>query len=484
MVTDSWDGTISVHAEVEVEGRTDDVSPPNDVRKTLFRLLFPMAANQLLSRANLVIGGTVVPFLRLHVEKHEGGDELVPSAPDAGGRVIRRGVATLVLDARLNDASRTSGAAHPAIAAALQDVALPPVDVQLIVHPDSGRADADVPEVIAFTVDSGRATIAEGESRAPVTLHMPLAPVGRARGALPLVPTSLLFIDPAYDAALSSAPYVADGRLDKGEGPRGALVASFYADRRRVNRKGSITFMADVAYEKKLDGRAQLLGGATGDLKDSKGAFDINLGVIPKDGARRVLFVAKPSPVPVAGFVAPDQPKVTLAKVYELPLSAVVETDGTAAALTAGDVLELTIVEPALARIKISVLRTSPADAEDVQPINQQPVTRTLRIMLTDEPVVEPPPALYAALVHHRGDSTRLSLPLYAQSPLPSRVDLRNARADFRRGLMRRTATFIWMLARPKPESDETRIYVVKADRNGQTHLPADAAEFVKARPV
>jgi hypothetical protein len=76
-----------------------------------------------------------------------------------------------------------------------------------------------------------------------------------------------------------------------------------------------------------------------------------------------------------------------------------------------------------------------------------------------------------------------LSLPLYAQSPLPWRVDLPNARADFRAGLMRRTATFVWSLLRPADEKGRLGVFVVKSDRNGQSYLPEEGAVDSDFRP-
>ena len=68
---------------------------------------------------------------------------------------------------------------------------------------------------------------------------------------------------------------------------RGALFATLYADRDRVNRKGSVTFMMDLAYEKKPDASTALLLNerADGDLIKAEGDFKLILQVIPKDGA-------------------------------------------------------------------------------------------------------------------------------------------------------------------------------------------------------
>lgn len=484
MVTESWDGTLRVLAEIDV---AQDASP-GDAIKTLRRLLCPKAAaaNTLQTRASLAIGGMAVPFQRVHFR---------PAKDFQPVGTIQRAVVDLVFDARPGDASSNRGAALAAIADAFTGPTLPTVEVKLVVHPDSDRNPDDLTANVLALTTSAEPALAIGDARAPVTLRLPLAPVVRSRGALPLAPTSLLFIDPAYDIGLSSAPAEDRARISaKGADSRGALTAVLYADRARINRRTSVTFMMDLAYEKKLDGRAERLvtPEADGDIiKDSaEGTFNLRMGVVPKIGGhRRDLFIATPSPVAIAGFQPPKQPTVPLAKVCELPLASLVETDGTAARLEPGDVLELQLNEPVKDddRIKVKVLgdTADAASAIEIKPIDALPVSRILRFVLTDEPVVEPPPALYAALVRRTKEApVRLSLPLYAQSPLPWRVDLRDAKRDFRRGLMRRAATFIWSLGRPKTERLHTAIHIVKVDRNGQTHLPEKDGDFMPSRPL
>jgi hypothetical protein len=517
MVTESWDGTIRIDAEIDVASLDGDANPPVDAVAMLFRLLFPGVVKNdfrnLQTRASLVIGEVVVPFVRMHVltkaAKFGAPFDRAGKPPGtlekiAAGDLIRRGVVSLVLDARLSDSSNFRGAALGAIAAAFASAILPPVEVRFVVHPDSRPAiDAfTLPFASNLTVDSNEPVevkIPQGEGRAPVVLRMPLAPVVRSRGALPLAPASIVFHDPAYDAGLSSAPARVFDRLAPDPGVpegRGELTAVLYADRDRVNRRASITFMMDVAFEKKADGvtRLKLDEDQTidGDIVKSDGAFDVRVAVVPKSGMRRELRIARPLQKAVSGFIPPPQPKAELATVYELPLSNVVELDGTLAALRAGDVLELQLIEPAIGTVKVDVVDvTKPAGQFiAIAKLHKDlPVERTLRVILTDEPVVEPPPALYAALVRRTEkkeedalEPARLSLPLYAQSPLPWRVDLRDAKRDFRRGLMRRAATFVWSLVRPEAEQKRTGIHVVKVDRNGQTFLPLQSKPDVKEK--
>jgi hypothetical protein len=490
MITESWDGTIRLQAEIDVQLRNND--NVGSATETLYRVLFAPQNEQtgdpaeLKTHAELVIGDVVLPYFRMHVE-----DEVPFGTPFDLFQDVRRGVVSLVLDLRDGAEATTRGTAHPAIAAAFASAVLPRVELRLVVHPDTRkrRETFITPASSRLTIED--APLAAGAARAPVTLRMPLAPVQRSRGALPLAPASLVFTDPAYNAALASAPVEHRAAIQPPAvtlpESRGALFAVLYADRGRVNRKGSITFMLDVAFERRLADFAglQVPDSVNGDIVETTtGSFEIVVEVVAKSGARRTLFIAKPAPQPVPGFKNPPQPKIELGNVYELSLSSLVEKDGTLAALVAGDMLEVTVSEGA--QVGVNLVGLSPAQPIGVPKLHSKTVTRTLRIILTDEPVVEPPPALYAALVR-RGDGgdARLSLPLYAQSPLPWRVDLRDARNDFRRGLMRRRANFVWSLTRPRTERDRLGIHVVKVDRNGQTYLPPKEdieKKFVKPR--
>jgi hypothetical protein len=64
---------------------------------------------------------------------------------------------------------------------------------------------------------------------------------------------------------------------------------------------------------------------------------------------------------------------------------------------------------------------------------------------------------------------------------------LRDAKADFRKGFVRRSATFIWSLARPPLEAPNTGVHIVKMDRNGQTYMPPESAineAFIISRKI
>ena len=102
-------------------------------------------------------------------------------------------------------------------------------------------------------------------------------------------------------------------------------------------------------------------------------------------------------------------------------------------------------------------------------------------LTLTDEAVVEPPPALYLAMQRSvdGAGNWRIGVPLHAQSPLPRRVDLMDPARGFRIGLMRRHADFVWYLTCPATMLGKQSLAVHKSDRNGQGYWPREAAEFL-----
>ncbi|MBS0348036.1 MAG: hypothetical protein JSR69_16425 [Proteobacteria bacterium] len=501
VISDPWDGTLDIAVEVDVLEEGAQASLPAYLAEFVLGANFK--TRKVAASASIVVNGTKYPFASLHVRDFDVGP------PPPLGTSMRRGCVTLVLDMRdVGTAATLPGPAYPALCAIRNAGPVPPaVEVQFTLHP---KANAKVsvtplPADVRFALDAEQA-IPYGRDRAPVTLRFPLFAVTRERGAVPLEPATLLFMDPAYDDGLASQPVEAALRIPEKSSsaamPRGRGDMRFVlsADRARVNRGASITFMADLSFERRLPAHlAELLKPGTGDIKTGSDDPDelkelgvndpellvLELQVQPRAGERREIFIAS------RGASAPTRCRLKLATVYELTLTSLVEADGSTARMLAGDVLELSVrkapasgvgqAQDADVMLKVDVL-----DAAHLGGMGQwKPVTfdmtdrnLTLRLTLTDEPVIEPPPALYAALLRKRmEDKTSLSLPLYAQSPLPWRVDLPNAKADFRAGLLRRTATFVWSLLRPADEREQLGVFVVKCDRNGQTYLPDEASE-------
>jgi hypothetical protein len=414
-ITSSWDGSLRLIAEID-EKPGDNTGEPGSWADELLQLLFGAPAlpakppYRLQASASLEINGHSLPFRSLHVLPLQGPRHL----PNG----VQRGYASIVLDMREADlANGVPGPALVTIAELLATTdATPSAQLKLTVHPTAVVLD-DKQTSGPFALAADDKALPGGDSNAPVMLRFALWPLLRERGALALEPTSLLFIDPAYDAGLSAPPHQVTQRGEQ-------HIKVFAADRQRVNRQGSVTLMA---YTQPL---------ISGDVDK----LPLALKLLPRSGEVRELTLASAADTLPARLV--------LEQIHELSLGRLLESDGQPAGMAAGDLLELAVTFPDNATLRLT-------------------------LMLTDEPVAEPPPGLYAALSRTvRGNLVQLSLPLYAQSPLPWRVDLIDAAAGFRAGLLRRSARFMWTLARPADETAQRGVHIVKADRNGQTYLP------------
>ncbi|MBY5871330.1 hypothetical protein HFN53_04755 [Rhizobium leguminosarum] len=507
ILSDRWDGSVRLRAEIDVvyqrdrEGNGPAVAAkPAPPLTLLQRLMFPPAPgnpNTLLACGSLQTGALTMALRRLIAVETgarwsattTSGVPWVgvdPSEPQVGPgeSIIWRSHVDLVLDVR---PSGSEGPTHSALSAAIAS-GVSNVELRLLVHPHSGAHDwIDLMKEPALSGETGSA-LASGYDRPPVTLRWLMPAIARQRAILPLAPSTLLFIDPAYETVLAHPP-VEQARMIDVSGVanlpvnRGALRAVLSADRARVNRQGTIAFMADVRFERPAPAQAYPLPkGGDGDFADAAGvaAAIMTLRLFPRDRTQPQRDLVVP---PVA--LPPKPPQVWFATVYELSLAALLETDGSSARLAAGDVLVLTLSGPRAGNIEARFWNSEVNVASgSVEISNAGSLSLSLRFTLTDEPVVEPPQALYAALARSQ---TALSLPLYAQSPLPWRVDFRNLKADFRAGLVRRSATFVWALSRQSvdygvPETNTPAtiaVHVVKIDRNGQLHLPDRNDEFL-----
>ncbi|NTE57481.1 hypothetical protein G6M78_20680 [Agrobacterium tumefaciens] len=507
ILSDRWDGSVRLRIEVDVlyqggqTGTEAKVAPkPAPPLKLLQRLMFPIAVGKpdtLLACGSLQAGTLTVALRRMigletearWIATTPSGVPWVgvdPSAPEVGPgeSIIWRSHVDVVLDV---SPSGSGGPTHSALSAAIA-TGVNNVELRLLVHPASNAHDPiDLTKEPILSGETGSA-LASGSDRPPVTLRWQMPAVARQRANLPLAPSTLLFVDPAYEAALAHPP-VEQARMIDISGVsdlpvnRGALRAVLSADRARVNRRSTIAFMADVRFERPAPAHAYPApNGSDGDLADVKGvaALTMSLRLMPRNRtAPQRDLVVPPVSLP------PKPPQVQFAETYEVSLAALQETDGSPARLAAGDVLVLTLNSPRSSDIETRFWNSELNLASGKVKISKAgSLSLSLRFTLTDEPVVEPPQALYAALARSQTSTT---LPLYAQSPLPSRVDFRDLKADFRSGLVRRSASFVWTLSRPCAEYGvETEkkaatisAHVVKIDRNGQMHLPDSDQEFL-----
>ncbi|MCK6375930.1 MAG: hypothetical protein L6Q69_17790 [Zoogloea sp.] len=490
-----WDGSISLEAQLDLQ-RSEPApqAPPAFWQCELIRVLgFRAKDTPLRATASLVIDGRALPYRWLRIQGAVG-----EALPDR----VARGRVQLVLDMREQKPSDGQpGSPIAAIAEWLSSArTTPQVELRLTVHPGAGAQDPELPTDGCFELSTAGEALPGGPSRAPVTLRFPLWPVLRDRGGLAFEQSSLVFTDPAYDEGLSAPPHEQSGRVTLADasqlpGGRGALLAVLAADRARINRKGTLTLMADLRFEKRLEAsvRAKLGDKFVADVPtegEPATNFEpvglaLRLFVQPRAGQRRELAIAGVEMQAVKG-------RLLLGHVHELAVSSLVEDDGTPARLDAGDMLEVETTFPKGVDIEVlTVIKQGTKVVGKWKPVKLNSAeVRTLRVVLTDEPVVEPPPGLYAALVRKRDkekedSSAALSLPLYAQSPLPWRVDLQDAAADFRAGLMRRNATFVWTLPTTHRDIKLRDAHIVKCDRNGQTYLPDESRlgeDFIRAR--
>lgn len=498
LVSERWDSTLRLACRVEVRrDRTNLSEPAITPADFLASALFgdpkddgkPEKAN---TEVLLKVGDASIPYRWLELSTEAG----VPGWKQVVAPAWRTDTATviLVLDAR--PTAQRGGAAFAPFVQALEAAGpRPSLELQWTVLPrSSGKAcTLSTAAVELGLVPPPYPSLVAGSTQRPsLTLRFPLYPVRQARGALPLTPATLVFSDPAYDRELAGIPAVTRTRLaatvPADLDARGELGLVLYADRASVNRRGVLTVMADIAYERRLDELAQALAEAAfalpgGDLikKDVPPPLArIGLRLIPVDGPARPLRFKR---------IDPDKgPLVETGTVYELPLSQLTEENGTPARLRAGDVLQVDAAlgfdekgEPQSA-VQLELWHNAngkPQAATLLTPTNSAPHS-LLAITLTDEAVAEPPAALYLALQRSGADdATRLSVPLHAQSPLPRRLDLMDAARGFRQGLLRRHADFVWYLNSTDARLGAHALAPVKSDRNGQAYFPTSAAEFL-----
>jgi hypothetical protein len=487
VVSDRWDGSIRLVCRValrpETSGNADPPKTPPSARALLMKALFPELDQppRRWGRAALAIGDARVDYSWLQVK----GDP--PWSVDAS---VLQAELSLTLDIRVDGLPRPRPAPpFPAIVDALSTLGpLPPVELQLTLRPSNPQVqeikDTSESEITNDDPDgfplskSDLGAVTPGSDRTPLTLRFPLYPVTAQRGALPLTPATLLFRDRAYDRDLAGPPHE-DARLATNptnlQQGRGGLRVVLAVDRASVNRRGTLALLADVRYERPMSDRDQWMAEQTPDgvgpggdllaLKQPDSAPSLTVAVQSRDGKNRKLRLPNASV------------RLAWGMIHDLSLSQLQEQDSTPARLTAGDMLMLELT--AAANTKVQLWESINALRRDVT-IDDKIVGRNLRVMLTDDPVVEPPSALYLALMHTRGEDgrSRLSVPLHAQSPLPFRVDLPDALRDFRKGMIGREAAFVWTLLRPARDFREKALAVVKCDRNGQLYLPELQDEF------
>jgi len=486
VVSERWDGSLRLVCRIDVRFELAERPKPVATPAAFLATVLKLESNA--SSARLKIGEHVIDYRWLLPEPHA---KLVDWRKDESAGIVTHSASViLTLDPRQLPAHQQTPAVLDAISLALSgSVTLPPVELQWTVKPGSARALVPLgTEAIALDAAArheGR--LIEGDAeRAPLTLRMPLYLALSTRGALPMMPATMVFSDPAYNRDLAGPPATDGAPLAAtgGDQQRGALRMILAADRARVNTRGVITLMLDIAYEKRLDELAQAAAekagvGPGGDLEaaSATAAGRLTLRLVPVAGKSRDLKLSS-----TAGASALVMKPGT---VYELPLAVLLEDDGTPARLRAGDVLQLMATLTGVKQNAVTLeMRLFDSKTGVLTPALIQlppPKICMLTLTLTQEAVVEPPPALYFALQRslNSANQWRMSMPLHAQSPLPRRVNLLEPARGFRTGMMTRSADFVWYLSSPVTMLAEQSLAIHKSDRNGQGYWPEKEQEFL-----
>lgn len=513
VLSDRWDGSIRLTVELDVSAVTtkdgDPVKHPPNAAQLLSLFLFPAEHITARAQGSLKVGDQLVGLRWITIQKCPDGWEKLSSAgkawvakPDDETKeatdkrppnpIVWRRRVDIILDPREErpPIGGAAGGVHVGLAAALSAGAFA-IELRLTVHPTQTGATSGIAVGQPISLKQAeQGALAVGAHRPPLTLRWTLPAVTAIRGGMPLAPSTLLFVDPAYEAGLANPPHeksvlVNTENVENLPGNRGAVRAFLSADRGRVNRHGAVAFMADVRFERRPE---PLAPAVENDFVGEPAPLALLIKLIPRAPNDQIRFLN------VSGKA---DPPVSFGAVYELSLGTLTEADGSPARLQAGDVLELTVREPEGAAVQLTMHNTELGPGGESKafslskPNGSQSAAAfglSLPLILTDEPVVEPPAALYTALTHAiRSDQSTLSLPLYAQSPLPWRVDFRDLKNDFRTGLVRRSATFVWGMARPRADLGISeapippiRCHIVKSDRNGQTYFPSSTDEFLQ----
>jgi hypothetical protein len=497
MVPERWDGSLTLKIEIDLANTATIAGyTPTDFLNLIFHTP-GTDATTLANTASLIIDDTILPYQTISV---------VAPAPFAASpnNQPNRAVITAILRLTAGGADPNQYAAQVA-AAFTRSGLLPKVELRLNVfaEPSDNAAltlptppppPAPSPIVVFALGQSGPAAInlPYGETRPPVTLRMPLSPILAQRGALPMPRHSLVFSDPDYDRSLGSMPEIAKlvikpNPFPSGFDNRGQLYGYLYADRAKSEVNGRLLLMADFSFERPLPNST-----ASDDYDAGKMAQGFKLEfkriVSGVNTVSESLYLYDASSQN-GGSTSPNNVMITPGQVYEIPVSLLRDEDGNEV-LNPGDILNIT-----LSTSLPAVLFYDPSDSTKDIPIHlPENYSLTLTVEISATPVAEPPPALYAAMLLRRFTdpgtakaASRISVPLHAQSPYPWRIAPINAKRDFRAGFVRRSAFFIWSLARPTTEWSapfESSVYLQKTERSGQTYLPVEYQEFTRLRCI
>ncbi|MHC2435917.1 hypothetical protein ACVMB0_003292 [Bradyrhizobium sp. USDA 4451] len=454
VVSDIWNGQATLTFEIVwrvPEAGTQPPYPPAEfVWKYLLTRKIDDSSTQISASARLTVGGQRFVYGTI---AQVTGDGL--SSDWTGAGTFRRGLCSFAIDL-----DATQQAAMQAALAVLAPGA--PAVISLTVENDALDSKMplpqpkDWPKPLANQPDTG---MKSGAHRPAVALDLPLAVVSRSRLALPLVPTTLVFADPAYDAVATTTAFQTRRTFSPTAG--GPVTIALAADREPYHPSESVGFMFDVRNEKR-DGNGHWKAVDLGNVR-----FLVTLRRIPRGKPAVTLNFGDITKGP-AGTIAAG-------RAYSFAIGALHDDKDQPVAFEWGDLLEISVViDPATA--------PSPGIIDYLRTTTHPP----LQLRIVEKPTLAPPESLYAVLARTPAlaGGYRVEAPLVAQSPRADRLDFVDLVEDLRGGLVRRRAQWLWHMARPIAElapnsASLVEVYLVKADRNGQMQLPDAMQEFV-----
>lgn len=488
IVTDNWDGVAQVLVDMLVDKHIADA---DEAKKFAWSRLFDRISEEEgntepLTRdiVSLHTFGRVLPYGKIKLDRMEL-EHSQHTDPQDGDTVYKftRIRLTILLEPFAGIEPGANDNPWRQLGDHLSRLDNQTTELKLTIHPDAARAPFDLPDPLRVSLSRRSENIPSGETRPPMTLGLPLSVVRMGTGALPLVPASVVFSDPAYDRQLGNRAHQVIEATNHAVPGRGRLRWVFSADRNAYTVDGAIVLMCDLQFETPRDPNVKK-------PKDQTDIIDPNIDprgdVAWLDEAERSHLnscirvaadvIRSPDGVKEKLQISPQilDLNAKLGVVYELSIADFVTMDGKKPAkLKPGDVLRLSFIKT----VDSYLLKVFDGTTSRPGKVSVEFLGTAMFIELTDEPPVTPPPSAYSVL---RNLENTLSVPLHAQSPLPERVDFDNLRSDFRLGMVTRNATYSWLTSVPKQWTGPGKVsaFVVKIERNGQHYLAEKSEEF------
>lgn len=442
LLPSNWDGVILLTVQVDRQDAKDTRTPEAFIRELVLGV-DPTAE----ARASLVLKGATFPSLGVPDLKVGTGWTVMQEPGDGS---VRRQQVSATLSVRFVSED-SSASESKAVRAAL------------------GDAGNDwTPELVLRVGEP----IAGPQLRPPQWLRFPLS-VDKAGERRPgLARGTIFFVDPEYERVLAtpsvrSTPVAIGGSSD--------AQAVILADRDGVGPKDDLSLMVDV---EKLDRSSfkpaapddQHEYGALATLKSAT-LLDVTAQLVTPGKALRALTWLSSTGVSATSL------KVRLGQPVTRGLADFGDAAGKRIELVPGDMIIL---------YAEAQLNGQWGGSGSLVPVSLSGTRRpSLAVQVLEQAPSEPPAAFYAALQKPPNEES-LSVPLSATAPRPDRLEARDLRGDLRRGLVRRSATFRWLMTGPASwfntsvNVESTTLFIVKMERSGQAFFPESWDHFAK----